>query len=140
MLQRGLCERGANSSCRQRNQLELSEEKARVPSNRLPSRYRPSSRHRQLIADPTIGRMARDTPTAHGLDPSRFRCRNLVDYPVLALTGMLDEPRILEPLERGDGRRPRPPPEPDEVGEARARIGAHHREQGLVRLGGSLEI
>jgi hypothetical protein len=83
-----------------------------------------SSRHRHLIADPTIGRMARDMPTAHGFDPSRFRCRNFVDYPVLALTGMLDEPRHLEPLERGDGRPARPPPEPDEVGETRVRVGA----------------
>jgi hypothetical protein len=31
---------------------------------------------------------------------------------------MLDEPGLLETPERQDGRRPRPPPEPDEVGEA----------------------
>jgi hypothetical protein len=51
---------------------------------------------------------------------------------ILAVTGMLDEPGLLEPFERGDGRRPWPPPEPDEVGETRVRVGAHQREQGLV--------
>jgi hypothetical protein len=39
---------------------------------------------------------------------------------------------------RQDSRRPRPPPERDKVGEARARIGAHQSEQGPVRLDGRL--
>ena len=85
-----------------------------------------------IVSDPTVGRMARDMAAAQGLDPGRFRRRGLVDRRVHALAGMLYEPRLLETLERQDGRRPRPPPEADEVGEARARIGAHHREQGLV--------
>src|SRR6516164_4705298 len=78
--------------------------------------------------------MARDMAAAQGLDPGRFLGRGLVDRRVHTLARMLDEPGLLEALERQDGRCPRPPPEPDEVGEARARVGAHHREQGLVRL------
>src|SRR6516165_8637445 len=80
--------------------------------------------------------MARDMAAAQGLDPGRFRRRGLVDRRVHTLAGMLDKPGLLETLERQDGRRPRPPAEPDELAEARARIGAHDREEGLVRLGG----
>ena len=54
------------------------------------SRFWPSSRNRHLVADPTVGRMARNMPAAQGLDPGRFRRRGLVDHRVHTLAGMLD--------------------------------------------------
>ena len=62
-------------------------------------RFWPSSHRRHLVADPTVGRVARDMPAAQWVDPYRFR-RCLVDRPVLTLAGVLDEPGLLETLKR----------------------------------------
>ena len=69
------------------------------PRNRLLNSFWPFSRRRHLVADSTVGRVARDMPAAQWVDPCWFR-RGLVDRPVLTLAGMLDEPGLLETLER----------------------------------------
>ena len=63
------------------------------------NRFWASSRRRHLVADSTVGCVARDMPAAQWVDPCRFR-RGLVDRPVLTLGGMLDEPGLLETLKR----------------------------------------
>jgi len=63
------------------------------------SRFWPFSRHGRLVADPAVGRAARDMPAAQWVYPGGFR-RGLVDCPVLTLAGMLDEPGLLETLKR----------------------------------------
>ena len=63
------------------------------------NRFWPLSRHGHLVADPALGRVARDIPAAQWVDPCRFR-RAFFNRPVLTLAGMLDEPGLLETLKR----------------------------------------
>jgi hypothetical protein len=81
-----------------------------------------------LVAVSTIGRMVRDMPAARRRDPAPVRRRGLVNRRVHTLAGMSDESGLLETFERRDGRRPRPPPGPNQVGEARAGVRAHQQQ------------